>query len=161
MASGGKRTPSPTSQSRYISRSDLRTTQPIQTQTGQPYGQAGQQQAWQRALPLENNNPLAQAMGGQAPGGGAPAAGVGAPPPGQPAPAPGALPGQMGSMFDPTNRPGEPVTHGSASGPGAGPEALQAGIPTDRMSTMLLAVARSSGSNAIATLAQRAQSLGQ
>lgn len=52
----------------------------------------------------------------------------------QPVPMPGAL------AFDrPTERPGEPVTHGAPVGPGAGPEAL--GLPGDVRQDDLAALA--------------------
>lgn len=37
---------------------------------------------------------------------------------------PAAQPGGLGQLTAPTDRPGEPVTAGLASGPGPGPEAL-------------------------------------
>lgn len=33
-------------------------------------------------------------------------------------------PGELGPLTAPTDRPGEPLTHGLPTGPGAGPEAL-------------------------------------
>lgn len=81
--------------------------QPIKTVTGLPYGEAGQLQAAQRAIPLPNN----QASPAAAP---APTPQVAGPP---------ALPGQSPFMR-PTDRPGEPVTTGIPSGPGPGPEVL-------------------------------------
>lgn len=82
----------------------MRTTQPVATATGQPYGAAKAQADQQAAIPLEN------AAGAQAQAA---------------APAPGMIAGALGqSIFDDTARPDEPVTQGAASGPGAGPEAL-------------------------------------
>lgn len=89
----------------------------------QAYGEAGQQLAAQRTVPLAGA-PTMQ--------------GAGVPPPQQPqngAPAggPGDLlamaqahngPGNSLALDRPTERPNEPVTHGLPGGPGAGPEAL-------------------------------------
>lgn len=89
----------------------------------QPYGEAGQQIAAQRAVPLA----------------GAPTMQAGGPPPppqpgGAPAGGPGDLmaaaqahngPGNSMLLTRPTERPNEPVTYGLPIGPGGGPEALQ------------------------------------
>ena len=89
----------------YGNRRDLQTQKPTAA-TGQTYGAAGAQLAAQRAVPLAGT-----------------AAGVPPAPPG----APGistAAPPPPPDLYRPTERPGEPVTHGLPTGPGAGPEAL-------------------------------------
>jgi hypothetical protein len=76
----------------------------IQAATGQTYGEAGKQMAAQRAVPM----------------GGAPTdvAQTATPRP---------VPGTLGSLTRPTERPSEPVTAGANFG--AGPSAMGAGIP--------------------------------
>jgi hypothetical protein len=74
----------------------------IQAATGQTYGEAGKQIAAQRAVPM------------------------GAPPTQVPAQAPRPMPGSLGSLTRPTDRPDEPITAGADFG--AGPSSLQAGI---------------------------------
>lgn len=102
----------------YPNRSDLTPTAPVPVQaaTNQPYGEAGQQEAAQRVLPVAPP-PAVPSPGG---GGGAPVPGGAGP--GAPAPQ-GPVPGQM-PWTHPTQRPNEPVTAGLPTGPGAGPEAL-------------------------------------
>lgn len=146
----------------YGNRTDL--NQPIKTGPPSEYGQGVALQNAQKVVPLPNNaaqtqaniqgatSPQQQVQQNQA---------VGNQPPMPTAPQ-GPLPGSITSLSAPSEQPTVPVTHGSPTGPGAGPEALQqTALPTNRMSTMLQAVANASGSNAMATLAQRAQSLGQ
>lgn len=41
----------------------------------------------------------------------------------QPQPIPGPMPGELGGLAAPTNRPNVPITNGIGLGPGAGPEA--------------------------------------
>lgn len=91
----------------YSNRTDLNgsSTQPIRTAPSQQYGQGVQQIQAQQAIPLPNSQvmppqPLASSLSS------------------------GPLPGELPSLNAPTARPGEPVTHGSSSGPGGGPEAL-------------------------------------
>ena len=74
----------------------------IQAATGQTYGEAGKQRAAQRAVPM------------------------GAPPAPVAPQAPRPMPGSLGSLTRPTERPDEPITAGSDFG--AGPSSLQAGI---------------------------------
>ena len=74
----------------------------IQAATGQTYGEAGKQIAAQRAVPL------------------------GAPPTQAPPQAPRPMPGSLGDLTRPTERPNEPITAGADFG--AGPSSLQAGI---------------------------------
>ena len=102
-------------------RTDRLTPEAPTALPNQTYGQAGQQLAAQRALPMA----------------GAPTVAPGGPPPPAPggAPAGGAPdllamaqahngPGASMQLDRPTERPNEPVTHGLPGGPGAGPEAL-------------------------------------
>ena len=93
----------------YANRTDL---QAPAAATGQEYGRAGAQLAAQRAVPLPAAPPPpaptdAAAAAGTAGGG-------------------TALPTGAAPFGRPTDRPGEPLTTGISSGPGAGPEALAA-----------------------------------
>jgi hypothetical protein len=104
----------------YGNRTDLAGKGPVRggrldlsAAPNQPYGQAGGQIDAQRAIPMGT-----PALPG--PAGGTP------PTPG-PAAVPPPQPGQLPSLTAPTGRPQEPVTAGMASGPGAGPEAVQVG----------------------------------
>jgi len=95
----------------YSNRTDL--NQPISTVPNQEYGMATAQREAQRAVPM----------------GASPVAAAPAPAPAQTMSSamrqkpmvaePGSLP-----LFQPTNRPAEPVTAGLPFGPGAGPEAM-------------------------------------
>ena len=76
----------------------------IQAATGQTYGEAGKQMAAQRAVPMGAPPTESQA----------------------PAQAPRPMPGSLGSLTRPTDRPDEPITAGADFG--AGPSSLQAGI---------------------------------
>lgn len=88
----------------YAQRSDLNTQkiQKIQTPPSKEYGQATALRQAQQAVPLPATPPILSPSQGQA-------GGVAGPPP---------------DLWRPTERPGEPVTHGLPTGPGAGPEAL-------------------------------------
>ena len=74
----------------------------IQAATGQTYGEAGKQIAAQRAVPM--GAPPTEAPQVQRP-----------------------VPGTLGSLTRPTERPMEPITAGANFG--AGPNAIAAGIP--------------------------------
>jgi hypothetical protein len=76
----------------------------IQAATGQTYGEAGKQMAAQRAVPM----------------GAPPTETVGQPQIRRP------MPGSLGDLTRPTERPDEPITAGADFG--AGPSSLQAGI---------------------------------
>jgi hypothetical protein len=82
----------------------------IQAATGQTYGEAGKQMAAQRAVPM----------------GGAPTdvAQTATPRP---------VPGTLGALTRPTERPTEPMTAGAPFGAGPGPS--MAGIPTNASPT--------------------------
>lgn len=89
----------------YPNRSDMRNPAgkiAAKAATGQTYGEAGQQLAAQRAVPM----------------GAAPTDVV---------PTQRPVPGTLGGFARPTERPGEPITAGANFGPG--PNAIQAGIP--------------------------------
>lgn len=88
----------------YPNRTDM-NAQAVKTTTGQAYGQAGQQAAAQRAVPLAQTPPV--------PTGGPPAAPGGA----------WSYPEDVPNLTDPTGRPDEPITAGLPFGPGAGPMA--------------------------------------
>lgn len=106
----------------YKQRHDLNPVQAPKAPQGQTYGAAGAQVAAQQAIPLPN--------------GAAPAPGPQGPPPAPPAPG-GPPPGSLGPLDAPTQRPGEPLTNGIASGPGAGPEALGFDDGTNQVMTQL------------------------
>lgn len=109
MARGGARNGRPGAS--YGNRTDLNAPKPLAPTAvgGQTYGQAGQQLAAQKAVPMAPP-PVA------APAGGAPPA---------PTPVPqGPPPGSRGAFNRPTERPLEPVTAGVPSGPGPGPESV-------------------------------------
>lgn len=91
----------------YPNRSDLRNAGgkvARQAAKGQAYGEAGKQLAAQRAVPI-----------------------AASPSDAVPAPAPqGPMPGSLGALDRPTERPTEPITAGVDFG--AGPNALAAGV---------------------------------
>lgn len=132
----------------YGNRTDLTMNArplPIATAKNQPYGEAGAQADAQRQIPLA-----------PAPGPGA----AGAPGAGGP---PGPMPGSLGAFDRPSDRPGEPLTHGADLGPGGGQEVLgikpppQGGPP---ITQLLMTLAQTSGSKDIMELAQRSLALG-
>jgi hypothetical protein len=87
----------------YSNRSDLRNPAAKMAKTavpGQAYGEAGAQLASQSVVPMAGAAPSA-----------APAA---------PAPSP-IMPGSLGSLTRPTERPDEPLTAGASFGPGPTP----------------------------------------
>lgn len=91
---------------RYPERSDLRTVGgplPLQAPTGQGYGERKAQIDAQRTTPM-GTPVVAQ--------------------PAASAPADYPAPGSLGALDRPTDRPGEPLTAGLATGPGPGPEAM-------------------------------------
>lgn len=82
--------------------------QPMSVPTGMPYGQAGAMAQQEQAVPMAAtpNIPAAAANAVAAAG------------------APGPQPPPM--LSEPSQRPGEPVTHGADAGPGAGSSILTA-----------------------------------
>lgn len=117
----------------YPRRTDL-TSQKVTTVQGQPYGEAAQQAAAQRAVPMAG--PPAQLATASAPApasqaalvaGGAPFdVGAGFVPP-----------GSLGDPHGPTQRPGEPLTHGISQGPGGGPEVLPLAGQADNIGNLV------------------------
>jgi hypothetical protein len=105
---GGAR--SGTAGTAYANRTDLQGgTQPVRTAPSTQYGRGAAQTAAQKAIPLPDNSGLPAASpqgGGQAPV------------------VTGPLPGELGALDRPTDRPGEHVSTGLPVGPGAGPEVL-------------------------------------
>lgn len=153
MRSGNPGTP-------YPNRTDLgsQPNLPARVATDQTYGKAQSQLEAQRTIPMAPPSvPLA-------PGGASPAPGASSVVGSAPG-APPVLPGGLGDLHRPTERPFEPVTAGAPTGPGPGPEALANGpanpAGNTTLSTMLAQVARSSGSQAVAALAQHALAAGQ
>lgn len=113
MARGGRRRGLPGKN--YSNRSDLQLgprKQPVQAPSGLPYGERKAVEDAQRAVPVS-------APGVPAPTGG----GVSA--------TRWPIPGSLGPLDRPTERPGEPVTTGLSLGPGAGPEVLERFHATD------------------------------
>lgn len=97
---GGKRNGRPGAS--YGNRSDLQ--QAPRAVPGQPYGVAGQQLQAQQAVPLSQTPPPNPQPQGQ--------------------PQQGPVPGALGQLHAPSDRPNEPITAGLSQGPGPGPEAL-------------------------------------
>lgn len=104
----------------YPNRSDLQA-QPVRTAKGQAYGQAGQQAAAQRAVPLAQTPPVPTGQG-------------------QPLPAPPIYADDVPTPGQPTRRPNEPLTAGMSVGPGAGPSQPQG--PPDVLGDRLRALYR-------------------
>jgi len=150
MPRGGRRVGAPGVA--HGQRTDLNkpATQPIQVAPSAQYGQGVQQLQSQQAIPLPNNNALPstanQAVQQQQAAATVPA---------------GPMPGELGGLQDPSQRPNEPVTHGALSGPGGGPEVLQTGLPMNSVSQMLSSLAQTSNSADLAVLAQAAGAMGQ
>lgn len=142
-------------------RTARRSQRPVAPQD-QNYGQAGEQLAAQRAVPLPDMRaPGAAASPPPAPGAPLPA---GNPPVPSADPRAAAMQAAMGMTAGPglltgeTARPNEPVTAGLATGPGPGPEAL---APGDRVARTLERLAALSGDPGAAELAAWARLLGR
>jgi hypothetical protein len=123
MASGGNHPPAkpaavsgPGSLSKRTDGGPSNPHQVISTAPDQAYGDAKQQHADEATAPMAGKPALPNVPAVQPQG-----------PPGGPAPQQGAPAYPGGDFSAPTARPGEPVTHGTPVGPGAGPEALQLG----------------------------------
>jgi len=137
----------------YGNRTDLNAAMPVQAATGQGYGQAGAQQAAQRAIPVAPQQ--VSVAPAQAPAQAAPAQ-------------PTTITGQMPSLpsypgelkFDhPTDRPDEPITAGLPIGDGAGPEAMHTFTPTVGRSLDMMASAPGA-SAMLMDLARAARNIG-
>lgn len=138
----------------YSNRTDLQN-QPVRTATNQPYGEAGSQAAAQKVVPLPDNAAqLASTVQAAAQGGPSPMAG-----PSTNGPQPIAA-GALGALNAPSGRPAEPVTQGSPSGPGAGPEVLNPNAVRPNVAATIAQVAAASGNQTLMALAQRAQAQG-
>lgn len=115
----------------YGNRSDLNSPKvPTIVPKGAQYGQRAALEMSQRELPPAAGNP------GQAAPVGAPAA------PGGPGGAPGGMGGPVSlpAFNRPSERPGEPMTHGLPIGAGAGPEVL--GMAPNNVGQLLDQLAR-------------------
>lgn len=124
---GGNRTPAnpaPASgPGRLSKRTDGGPGQKLQTPTDQPYGAREELLQQERSAPMSQADSVQPAQV-QAPAGAPPFAG-----------------GEFGA---PTQRPGEPITHGADIGPGGGPEVLgmsaPGAMPTGYITNMLQAL---------------------
>lgn len=137
----------------YGNRTDLNAQHslPVAAAPHQTYGAVQAQMEAQRQVPMAA--PPSPAAAPQA------APGAGSPPAQPPIP-----PGAHGPLERPTERPTEPVTAGAPLGPGPGPEAIPGGPSNPQntnLSTMLAQIARATGSQAVAALAQHAMGAGQ
>jgi hypothetical protein len=120
----------------YSNRGDLNgPTQPAKAPTGQTYGQAGAQMQAQKALPLPNVHQVAVKRGADGR-----ISGVDVPAATPPEPTGGPPPGSLGPLSAPTARPGEPLTNGIDSGPGAGAEAMGMDDGSNMVKTQLRAL---------------------
>lgn len=126
----------------YVQRSDLRA-QKVQTAPGQGYGAAAAQAAAQKIVPMAAAPappaPAAPAPAGQSAFGGDMGHIV--------MPDNYLQPGEVTPLHAPTQRPGEPLTHGLPVGPGAGPEVLGAMAPVDTLGPLLQQVAATQGAS--------------
>ena len=132
----------------YGNRTDLNL--PISTVPNQGYGKASAQQAAQRSIPM-----------GSSPVSTAPMESSNLSQPSTISQINNRVqnqsPGQF-PVFEPTNKPNEPVTAGLPFGPGAGPESLQS--PQVVLSKNLMDMALQSGSDEIAKMALGLNSIG-
>ena len=134
----------------YANRSDLNGGKmPISAAKNQEYGEAGAQRAAQGVVPM--GTPVVSTappqMAPQAPSAAPMAA------PSAPLAKPGSLP-----YLGPTNRPGEPVTHGLPFGPGDGP--TQVAAPLNPISHSFQNMGSALASPSLMELSQVARSLG-
>ena len=134
----------------YGNRTDLNAALPVQAATGQGYGEAGAQQAAQRAIPVAPQQVSVAAP--QAPAQAAPTTVS------EQLPQQAAYPGEL-RFLHPTDYPNEPTTSGIDMGPGAGSEALFTTRPA--IANMLGALANSPNASAtLMDLASAARTLG-
>ena len=127
---------------RQANRTDL-NAEPVTTAPNQPYGEAGQQNAAQHAVPIGNDSAppsLVSTLGALR--------------------GPGAAPGQL-PFLEPSSR-GLPITHGLPFGDGAGPEAMgQPPIEARPVTKTFNDLAQSpNASGALSSLAETARTLG-
>lgn len=142
MPRGGKRSGKPGTA--YSNRSDL--TQAPSAAPGQTYGTATAQLQAQKVAPLPQQAGPPPPAAGSAPG-------VAQAPGAAPA---GPMPGALGPLNRPTERPGEPLTAGLATGPGPGPEAVAP--PADPTLAMLQGAYAKYPNPGLLKLIQQAQS---
>jgi hypothetical protein len=134
---------------KYAKRTDGGPAQSISAAPGQPYGDKKAEMAAQRIAPMGGSAPLPTPP--------SPQGGDQAPP---------SMPAFTGVPLNaPTQRPGEPITHGVNIGPGAGSEALNLPAPTGpqgtgAMSALLGRLSASDMTGALAPLLQAAQARG-
>lgn len=134
----------------YGNRTDLNAALPVQAATGQGYGEAGAQQAAQRAIPVAPQQVSVAAP--QAPAQAAPTTVS------EQLPQQATYPGEL-RFLHPTDYPNEPTTSGIDMGPGAGSEALFTTRPA--IANMLGALANSPNASAtLMDLASAARTLG-
>ena len=134
----------------YGNRTDLNAALPVQAATGQGYGEAGAQQAAQRAIPVAPQQ--VSVVAPQAPAQAAPTTVS------EQLPQQAAYPGEL-RFLHPTDYPNEPTTSGIDMGPGVGSEALFTTRPA--IANMLGALANSPNASAtLMDLASAARTLG-
>lgn len=128
-------------------------TQAVAAAPGQAYGNGIDQINAQKAVPLpDTRTPLAP-VASNSPGVVPSAQPAMGPPPMSPFAAGMGMAPSPSLLTQPSARPGEPVTAGLASGPGAGPEALS-GVGAN-LSAMLRTIAQATGDSYFDTLSQR------
>ena len=134
----------------YGNRTDLNAALPVQAATGQGYGEAGAQQAAQRAIPVAPQQVSVAAP--QAPAQAAPTTVS------EQLPQQATYPGEL-RFLHPTDYPNEPTTSGIDMGAGAGSEALMTTRPG--IANMLGSLANSPNASAtLMDLASAARTLG-
>lgn len=135
---------------RQANRTDINAAEPITVAGDQQYGDAGQQRAAERAVPI-GTPPTPTAP---APRSGGLVSSLGA------LRGPGAAPGQL-PFLEPSTR-GLPITHGLPFGDGAGPEAMGMPPVDNRPVTKTFddLAASPNASQAVSSLADTARSLG-
>ena len=105
-------------------RTDRPSALPAAVVPSKQYGDSARELVQQRQVPMASGDLTA------------PQAAPGAPPASPAAPpAPPLAPGSVGDLGGPTQRPGEPFSHGADFGPGPGSESL--GLPTAEDDVML------------------------
>lgn len=125
----------------YSNRTDLAAPQSrpqsVRVPTGQPYGEAQASSESQSQMPLQQEaqvDPFQRVVQ-----------------------AAQQTPFQPIGLNAPTERPNEPITHGLATGPGGGPEALNSGT---NLSDALARVAAQSGNATIQAMLDRTRAMG-
>lgn len=96
-------------------RTDRPSALPAAVVPSKQYGDSARELAQQRVVPMASGD-LSSPQGAPSAGGAVPTA------------APPVVPGGLGDLAGPTQRPGEPFSHGADFGPGPGADSL--GLPT-------------------------------